>query len=159
MPTLDPTSLRASRRAALGRFALALCALACGACVELQRVPGVMFATTPPGARIVVDGLDSGFVTPCHIDLTRERHEVDMVLEGYKPVSVSIESGGQTTLVFWDEAWVYPNTWRFPLWLNARDGFLPVKIERSYSPARVWAPLKLGDLRDTPRRGRGARKP
>jgi hypothetical protein len=82
-----------------------------------------------------------------------------MVLEGYKPVSVAIEPGGQTTLVFWDEALVYPNTWRFPLWLNARDGFLPVKVERSYSPARIYAPLQLADVVDTRRRGGGGRKP
>lgn len=159
MPTPALRQPRAVPRHALARLSLALAALASAACVELQRVPGVMFATAPPGARVVVDGVDSGFVTPCHLDLSRARHEVDMVLEGYKPVSVSIESGGQTTLVFWDEAVVYPNTWRFPLWLNARDGFLPVKIERSYSPTRVYAPLRLADLKDTPRRGRGARKP
>lgn len=125
----------------------------------MQRVPGVMLATTPPGARVMVDGVDSGFVTPCHVDLSREHHDVDLVLEGYKPVSVAIEEGGQTTLVFWDEAWVYPNTWRFPLFLNARDGFFPVKIERSYSPARIYAPLKLADVKDTPRRGRTGRRP
>ena len=128
------------------------------ACIELQRTPGVLFATNPPGARVIVDGVDSGFVTPCNIDLPRESQDIDMVLEGYKPVSVAIEPGGQTTLVFWDEALVYPNTWRFPLWLNARDGFLPVKVERSYSPARIYAPLQLADVVDTRRRG-GGRKP
>jgi hypothetical protein len=45
------------------------------------------------------------------------------------------------------------------LWLNARDGFLPVKVERSYSPARIYAPLQLADVVDTRRRGGGGRKP
>jgi hypothetical protein len=154
--TLDRSPVRRRWRAAALAAAFAL---GCVSCVELRRTPGVMFATSPPGARVMVDGVDSGFVTPCHVDLSRERHDVDMVLEGYKPVSVAIDSGGQTTLVFWDEAWIYPNTWRFPLWLNARDGFFPVKVERGYSPARIYAPLKLAESQDAPRRGRGRRNP
>ena len=41
------------------------------ACAEIRRDPGVMFASNPSGARVVVDGVDSGFVTPCHLDLPR----------------------------------------------------------------------------------------
>lgn len=136
-----------------------LASFALASCVELQRTPGVMFASSPPGARVMVDGRDSGFVTPCHIDLSRSKHHVDIVLEGYRPASVLIEPGGQTYLVTWDEAWIYPNTWRFPLWLNARDGLFPVKIERSYSPARIWAPLRLADSREPRRNPRPGRRP
>ncbi len=159
MQSTDRPSPRSATHRARVSIPLALLAAGAASCVEIRRVPGVMLATTPPGARVMVDGVDSGFVTPCHLDLSRSRHDLDLVLEGYKPVSVAIEEGGQTTLVFWDEAWIYPNTWRFPLWLNARDGFFPVKVEHSYSPARIYAPLKLADLKEAPRRGRTGRKP
>lgn len=126
------------------------------ACVEFRRTPGVMFATTPAGARVIVDGADSGFVTPCHVDLARTQHDVDLVLDGYRPASVRIEEGGETWLILWDEAWVNEQTWRFPLWLNARDGIFPIKIENTYDPARVYVRMRLIEGRDRPRRG-GAR--
>jgi hypothetical protein len=127
------------------------------ACVELRRTPGVMFATQPPGARVVVDGADSGYVTPCHVDLERAAHEVDLVLDGYNAASVHIDKGGDTWLVLWDEAWINEQTWRFPLFLNARDGLAPIKIERTESPARVYVQLALIEGRDKPRRGAGGR--
>jgi len=152
-----PAAVRAIRRACRSFGAALLAVGFFGGCLELPRTPGVMFSTAPAGARVVVDGVDSGFVTPCHVDISRDAHHVDMVLEGYKPVSVLIEAGGQTSVIFWDEAWIYPNTWRFPLWLNARDGVFPIKIERSYSPARVYAALRLADAKEG-RRGRAGRK-
>ena len=34
-----------------------------------RKPPGVNFSTTPPGAAVILDGTDSGFATPCIIDL------------------------------------------------------------------------------------------
>jgi hypothetical protein len=133
-------------------LALACCA---GSCVEIRRTPGVMFATTPSGARVMVDGQDSGFVTPCHIDLERSAHDVDLVLDGYLPASVHIDPGGETWLILWDEAMATPQTWRFPLFLNLRDGMLPIKVERTYDPARVYVRMRLVEGQDRPRRGGG----
>lgn len=131
--------------------------LALASCVEIVREPGVMFASNPSGARVVVDGVDSGFVTPCHIDLERTTHDIDLVLEGYAPASVHIDDGGDTWLILWDEAYVNENTWRFPLWLNARDGLFPVKVERTYEPARIYVNLRLAESQDRPRRAAGGR--
>ena len=128
-------------------------ALLASSCVEIPRTPGVMFSSAPPGARVVVDGRDSGFVTPCHLDLERKHHDVDIVLPGYTPAAVKIEPGGQTWLILWDEAWLSENVWHFPLWLNARDGLFPVKVERSYEPKRVYVQLRLVEGQDRPRRG------
>jgi hypothetical protein len=35
--------------------------------------PGTAFASEPPGARVEIDGQDSGWVTPCMIALDVER--------------------------------------------------------------------------------------
>jgi hypothetical protein len=133
------------------RALVPLVGLLCG-CIEFRQTPGVLFSSAPSGARIVVDGVDSGFVTPRHLDLSRERHDVDLVLEGYTPTSVRIDAGGEIWLIHWDEAWVNAQTWRFPLWLNARDGLFPIKVENSYGPSRIHARLKLIEGSDRPRR-------
>lgn len=132
-------------------------ALASSGCVSIESPPGVMFASQPSGARIIVDGVDSGFVTPCHLDLGHQTHEIDLVLEGYKPASVHIDEGGDTWLVLWDEAWISAQSWRFPLWLNARDGLFPIKVERSSEPERVYVRLGLVESQDRPRRSAGGR--
>ncbi len=132
-------------------------ALLTAGCVELLPAPGVMFASTPSGARVIVDGEDSGFVTPCHIDLARATHDVDLVLEGYKPASVHIDEGGDTWLILWDEAWVNAQTWHFPLWLNVRDGVFPIKVERMLEPARIYVRMSLVESQDRPRRPAGGR--
>lgn len=132
------------------------------ACAELRRDPGVMFASNPSGARVVVDGVDSGFVTPCHIDIPRATHDIDLVLEGHAPASVHVDATGDTWLILWDEAYVNENTWRFPLWLNGRDGLFPVKVERNFEPARIYVNLRLAESQGrsgaTPRTD-GAPKP
>ena len=46
------------------RIALALPFLALGSCARNISPPGVFFSSEPPGARILVDGQDSGYVTP-----------------------------------------------------------------------------------------------
>lgn len=130
----------------------------CTACVEFRRTPGVMLATSPPGARVVIDGADSGFVTPCHVDLVREPHEIDFVLDGYKPSTVRVDAGGEMWLIHWDEAWISEDTWRFPLWLNARDGVFPIKVDNSYDPARIFVRMRLIEGQDKPRRGAAGRE-
>jgi hypothetical protein len=113
------------------------------ACVSIERQPGVLIASDPPGARLLVDGRDSGFVTPCNVALARERQRVDLELEGFEPVSLVVDERGGYYLIHWREALVSNQTWRFPLWLNYRDGFFPVKLVRGYAPARIFVPLDL----------------
>jgi hypothetical protein len=133
---------------------LAFAALA-SACVAVERSPGVALATSPAGARVVIDGEDSGFVTPCRLGLSRRSHDVDLVLAGYEPARVRIRPGGQDDLVYWHEAYIDEGVYRFPLWLNAYDGLFPYKLRQGYEPARVFVELQIAQGGE--RRERGAR--
>jgi hypothetical protein len=146
----QPLLPRTSAAAALG--AALLLAVSCAA---IDQRPGVMFSSRPSGARVLVDGVDSGFVTPCYLDLVRVEHSVDLVLDGYIPTRVAIDPRGETWLIHYNEAWLDYNTWRFPLWLNFWDAVTPIKIERGYSPERVFVAMKLVEKGDRPRRGSG----
>jgi len=117
------------------------------ACVAPTAPPGVMVASEPPGARILVNGRDSGWVTPAHLGLEQERQRLDIVLDGYRPATIVVQPGGQRYyLIHWDEAYASYNTWRFPLWLNFEDGLAPFKLARSLRPARIFVPLRVERL-------------
>lgn len=109
-----------------------------------QFVPnkGVEFASEPPGARIYVDGQDSGFVTPACLGIDDNDHTVEMELAGYRTETRLLTDGGYTYLIYWNEAYLSYNTWRFPLWLNWQDGLLPWKIVDASSPGRIFVRMR-----------------
>lgn len=126
-------------------FAAALCACLGASCVAPDRPHGVVFATEPPGARILVDGVDSGWVTPMAMHLPRdESARIDLVLDGYRPATVAVAPGGQKYyLILWRESYKDWDTWRFPLWLNYEDVMAPIKLSRGLQPSRIFVPLRL----------------
>src|SRR5690349_7122568 len=82
---------------------------------------GVMVASQPVGARVLVDGRDSGFVTPCCLAIDRKKQRIDLVLDGYQRASRVVADDDRTYLIYWDEAYLGPNTYRFPTFLNFYD--------------------------------------
>lgn len=127
------------------RLAAILLALSGAACVAPSRPHGVVVASEPPGARILVDGIDSGWVTPMALKLPRdERARIDLWLDGYRPATVAVAPGGQKYyLILWRESYKDWDTWRFPLWLNYEDFLAPIKLSRGLQPSRIFVPLRL----------------
>jgi hypothetical protein len=113
------------------------------ACQATHRQPGVSISSEPPGATVVLDGVDTGFVTPCDIAISREKHEIKIELEGYETAVRHLEGATRRDIIYYDEANAGMKTWRFPLWLNYEDGIFPWKRELSYSPARIFVRLRL----------------
>lgn len=116
--------------------------LATLASCQIVRTPGVQIATSPPGARVLVDGRDSGFVTPCVLDLDREPQSLKLELEGYQAIERRVDERGEHWVIQWREMYLNQKVWRFPLWLNYVDGLTPWKIERGYSPERIFVRLR-----------------
>lgn len=113
--------------------------LALAAC---QGTP-VHFASEPPGARILIDGEDTGFVTPCRIQLPdRSRSTVEFVVPGYQTATRELSTRSRGELVYWRDAAVHYNTWNFPLWLGYRDFFWPYKFQGGEWPRRLYVRLK-----------------
>ena len=125
----------------LHRLVLAgLCLALLGACRSSR---GAYFFSDPPGARVVVDGRDTGFVTPCVMELkNKRRREVSFELTGYETAKRTLVVANRYSSIFWKDATVYYNTWRFPLWLNTEDFFLPIKLTRGELPNRVFVRLR-----------------
>ncbi len=104
---------------------------------------GVFLSSAPPGARVLVNGVDSGFVTPCALDLAFE-HMVDVafVLPGYETARRRLVDESSSYVILWREMRISMNTWRFPLWLGFEDFFVPIKIQSGKAPGRVFVRLR-----------------
>ncbi|MFT5051262.1 MAG: hypothetical protein ACI8QZ_002673 [Chlamydiales bacterium] len=107
-----------------------------------QSTPMVSLATDPPGAQIVIDGEDSGYVTPCVMTLANEGHRVDLILPGYSPATRYMSRAKPAQIILWTELMGNLHTWRFPLWLNYRDFFVPIEAPSGPFPRRMFVRLR-----------------
>ena len=115
-------------------------ALGPSSCVNVTP-PGVFFATQPPGARVVLDEVDSGFVTPCMIALDKSHsYEVRLELQGYEPRVFQVQPGGQVVMIPWYNA-VPPETIHFPLFATTEDLFFPLRLNENNVPGRIHVRL------------------
>ena len=103
----------------------------------------LVLATDPPGARVRIDGRDSGWVTPCVLRLEQgESYRIEFSYPGYRTASRALVPESDTWTLLWAEMYTHEGTWRFPLWLGIEDFLIPIKYERGQSPSRVFVRMK-----------------
>ena len=123
-----------------------LLAAATSSCLIQRSQPGVLVSSTPPGAKLFVDGRDSGFLTPAAISLSRrDPHRLDVELEGYRTASRIVTPDGPVHVVPWTAGYVGPQSFWFPIFLPIADFLLPVRIDDGFSPERIHIALELDD--------------
>lgn len=124
--------------------ALASLPLASG-CALLDRESHVSIASDPPGARVVINRRDSGFVTPCFLSLeTGETQRIDLEYPGYVTATRVLMPDSRVYAILWSDMYARSEVWHFPLWLNARDLLVPVKYDRTHAPSRLYVKLERG---------------
>jgi hypothetical protein len=125
------------------RFAAALLAATLASGCSVFRSPAkVTFASDPPGARVLIDRKDSGFVTPCVLALDKGDTRVDFVYPGYATETRELTTDRQFDVILWRDMYLRSEVWRFPLWLNTKDFFTPIKSRRVLVPGRVHVRLE-----------------
>ena len=140
---------------ALLKLALAASLLPLGSCLSWLkprpdftwdgRPAGVSLATTPPGAEVVIDGVSSGFATPCIINFDEdETYRVEFELEGYRTAGLYLTPNRRWLLVPYVDATRAPRVWRVPLWYPLGAGLLPLRTNTALAPSRVHLRLRLG---------------
>jgi hypothetical protein len=113
------------------------------ACLTVT-APATSFSSDPPGARLLVDGQDSGWVTPCLVALDVERtYEISLELEGFVPYRIALRPSYRRQVVDWQlGASGAQSTIHFPLFLPQPDLFRPFRLDHSLQPGRVFARLR-----------------
>lgn len=110
-----------------------------------RKPAGVNFATTPPGAAVVIDGVDSGFATPCMIKLDEgDSYRVEFELPGYQTAGLYLAPDRRWFLVPYIDTNRPPRVWNFPLWLPFGEFWLPLRTSTALAPSRIHLRLRLG---------------
>ncbi len=137
------------RRARTLAWPFLLCALVtlvCTSCAARRSQPGVLLATTPPGAAVYVNGRATGFVTPAAISLPRAQwHRVDFLLPGHRPATRLLSPSQRVHVVPWQKGYIGVWTWWFPLFLDLEDLAIPFRVDDNLSPQRVHVRLATVD--------------
>jgi hypothetical protein len=132
--------------------ALAPCVLlALPGCLNVSP-PGTAFASEPAGARILVAGRDSGWVTPCVIALDAdEEHLVRFQLEGHAPRELLLVPLERHRIIDWYTGVNgVRSTIRTPVFMPLADLLLPLREIRTLGPGRVFVRLRPTDGSLTP---------
>ncbi len=118
------------------------CSLLTGGCALFDHSTKVVLASDPPGARVLIDDRDSGFVTPCVLELDpQDRTRMSLELPGYDKAQRMLVPEYDVYALLWRDMYLNPNTWYAPIWLNMRDFFVPIKTDRRLSPSRIFVRL------------------
>jgi hypothetical protein len=117
--------------------------LLCGGCYLFDKSTKVTLASDPPGARVLIDKHDSGFVTPCVLELDpNDATRMELVLPGYETARRMLLPDIDAQVVLWRDMYLRGGIPRAPFWLNTRDVFEPFKIDKRLSPSRVFVRLE-----------------
>lgn len=125
------------------RLAVPLLALGLSACAATRPEQPVLFASSPPGALVLIDGERSGFATPCLVSLLLERaYLVELELPGYVVATRYVVPDGTEEAILWSEMNVGHRTPHFPIFLNVDDFFVTVVTKNPKVPGRIFVRLK-----------------
>jgi hypothetical protein len=120
-----------------------LLALPTPGCLLFQHPKGIAVSSDPPGASVLVGQRDTGFVTPCVLEVDPDDDErIDFVRPGYMTETRYISPDWDVYAILYREMSVEFSTWDFPLFLNFRDFFVPVKVSDRISPNRIHVRLE-----------------
>ncbi len=145
-PPIDNPIMDAHRPSTIAKlarttYALGLLALTPG-CILFTHPQGVAVSSDPPGATVFMAGKDTGYVTPCVIGIDPDDDtRVDIVLPGHETETRYISSNYDVYALLWREMSVGFDTWDFPLFLNLKDFFVPIKVSEHVVPGRIHVKL------------------
>ncbi len=119
-----------------------LLALLASSCVTYRETVAIHFSSDPPGADVVVDGVPSGFATPCMIALEKREQVVTIEKQGYQVPARRLYPDPHSETWFWAEATVGPHAFDFFTFINLEDFLQPVQTKNELVPGRVFVRLR-----------------
>jgi len=121
--------------------------LSCVSCISTEADPTLSISTDPPGAQVLINGIDTGFATPCMLAVEEELMRIDVHLKGYEPERRIVTRDPKLETRYWSEMNSSVRTWRFPLFLNIHDLLNhPVREIMLLAPGRIF--IRLDRIRE-----------
>lgn len=111
-------------------------------CTTYHDYKAVHLSSTPPGASVHIDGVPSGFATPCMIALEKEAQVVSIHKSGYVVSERKLVPDPYNDTWYWTEATVGPHTFDFGLWINLDDFVTPIKRMNQLEASRIHVHMK-----------------
>ncbi|MFT7485131.1 MAG: hypothetical protein ACI9F9_000978 [Candidatus Paceibacteria bacterium] len=124
-----------------------LSALLLSSCSTYRDTVAIHISSDPPGADVVVDGVPTGYATPCMVALPKHRQVISIEKEGFQiPRRILFPDPYNDTWLY-SEATVGPHTFDFLTFISLDDFLEPVVTKNELIPARIFVRLKrLTDL-------------
>ena len=126
------------------RVGLALSLLLLPACTYIQGSDRVLVTSAPAGARIAVNGLDTGWTTPHDFNLANfgsHDHLITVTKKGYEPESRQVYLHRQTRTSLWVEGAVEDLQFTWPVFWTFGDFFLPFEYRWEFVPRELFVQL------------------
>lgn len=123
--------------------ALLLCCLL-PACTFFDGDDRVLVTSTPAGARILLDGEDTGKTTPAMVPLggiLGSDHEFTVRKRGFDPESRRVVHYTRGYSARWIDGAIEPGLWNLPLWWPLGDWVMPFGVRWIYVPHEVHVQL------------------
>lgn len=117
-------------------------------CSTYRQTVAIHFSTDPPGADVCVNGVPSGFATPCMLALKREKQIITIEKVGYQTAARALFPDPKNATWFYSEASANVRTFDFPTHINLDDFFEPVQPIRQLIPGRIFVRLKRNTSAD-----------
>ncbi len=122
---------------------LLLCCLL-PACTYANGDHRVLVTSTPAGARILVDGEDTGKTTPAMVPLggiLGSDRNLTVRKKGFDPEHRRVVHYTRSYAARWIDGAVEPTLWSLPLWWPLGDWVLPLGVRWTYVPHEVHVQL------------------
>jgi hypothetical protein len=111
------------------------------ACIWPKANEPVLITSDPPGARIWLDGHDTGQTTPHMFDIAGNYgsdHELELRRDGYRPERRHLYQHTEFYMSRWIDGAGPPGVPPLPFWWTAGDFFFPFGIRGAIVPGEVF---------------------
>lgn len=122
--------------------------LACPACTWFSSRENVLIGSDPLGARILVDGQDTGRTTPASLPLGGlfgSDHTIELQKRGYRPARRRLYQYTEGYTSKWIDGAYDPVMLPLPLFWTAGDLFTPFGVRAAIVPAELHVVLEKQD--------------
>lgn len=129
-------------------FAVLLLWLLCPACVWFSSRERMLISSDPLGARIFVDGEDTGFTTPKSLPLGGlfgHDHQIELKKKGYRTTTRRIYQYTEGYTSKWIDGAYDVVMFPVPIFWTAGDGLTPFGVRSAILPAELCVVLEKED--------------